>query len=121
MRATLSINQLKQHNMTKFKWSFSRTYSNFNVGEKKLYFTSATWYRSTRADIFRKKGSACNFIKKETLAEVFSYEFCEISKNTFSYITPLVAASADSLPVVLIFSFGVKEEYNPVKDMFVSS
>ena len=24
-----------------------------------------------------------NFIKKETLAHVFSYEFCEISKNTF--------------------------------------
>ena len=27
---------------------------------------------------------ACNFIKKETLAQVFSYEFCEISKNTLS-------------------------------------
>ena len=26
---------------------------------------------------------ACNFIKKETLAQVFSYEFCQISKNTF--------------------------------------
>ena len=38
---------------------------------------------------------ACNFIKKETLAQVFSCEFCEISKNTFSYRTPLVAASAD--------------------------
>ena len=29
------------------------------------------------------------FIKKETMAQVFSYEFCEISKNTFSYKTPL--------------------------------
>ena len=38
-------------------------------------------------------GLACNFIKKETLAQVFSYEFCEISKNTFYYRTPLVAAS----------------------------
>ena len=28
-------------------------------------------------------GKACNFIKKETLAQMFSYEFCEISKNTF--------------------------------------
>ena len=27
---------------------------------------------------------ACNFIKKETLAQVFSCEFCKISKNTFS-------------------------------------
>ena len=26
---------------------------------------------------------ACNFIKKETLAWMFSFEFCEISKNTF--------------------------------------
>ena len=26
---------------------------------------------------------ACNFIKKETLAQVFSCEFCEISKDTF--------------------------------------
>ena len=25
----------------------------------------------------------CNFIKKETLAQVFSCDFCEISKNTF--------------------------------------
>ena len=29
-------------------------------------------------------GPACSFIKKETLAQVFSCEFCEISKNTFS-------------------------------------
>ena len=26
---------------------------------------------------------ACNFIKKATLTQVFSCEFCEISKNTF--------------------------------------
>ena len=38
-------------------------------------------------------GGACNFIKKETLAQVFSCEFCEISKNTFFHRTPLVAAS----------------------------
>ena len=36
---------------------------------------------------------ASNFIKKETLAQVFSCEFCETSKNTFFYRTPLVAAS----------------------------
>ena len=47
--------------------------------------------RSSRPDVF---GGACNFIKKETLAQVFSSEFCKISKNTFFYRTPLVAASA---------------------------
>ena len=28
---------------------------------------------------------ACNFIKKDTLAQVFYFEFCEISKNTFFF------------------------------------
>ena len=36
---------------------------------------------------------ACNFIKKETLAKVFSCEFFKISRNTFLHRTPLVAAS----------------------------
>ena len=33
---------------------------------------------------------------KETLAQVFSYEFCKISKNTFSNRTPPVATSVKS-------------------------
>ena len=32
----------------------------------------------------RQRPQTCNFIKKETLAQVFSCEFCEISKTTFS-------------------------------------
>ena len=31
-----------------------------------------------------RKPQGCNFIKKEILAQVFSCEFIEISKNTFS-------------------------------------
>ena len=42
-------------------------------------------------DVLQKK--VCNFIKKETLAQVFPCEFCEISKNTFFHRTPSVAAS----------------------------
>ena len=38
-------------------------------------------------------GLACNFVKKESLAQVFSCEFSGISKNTFFYRTPQVAAS----------------------------
>ena len=38
----------------------------------------------------------CNFIKKETLAQVLSCQLCEISGNTVYYKSPLVAAS-DSL------------------------
>ena len=37
--------------------------------------------------------SIINFIKKEALTQVFSCEFCKISKNAFFYRTPLVAAS----------------------------
>ena len=33
-----------------------------------------------------------NFVEKETLAQVFSWEFYEISKNIFFYRTPSVAA-----------------------------
>ena len=33
--------------------------------------------------LIKLQGEACNFIKKETLAHVFSCEFCGISKNTF--------------------------------------
>ena len=39
------------------------------------------------------EAEACNFIKKETLTQVFSCDFCEIAKNTFSYRTTPVAAS----------------------------
>ena len=36
---------------------------------------------------------ACNFIKTETLAPVLTCKIGEITKNTFFYRTPLVAAS----------------------------
>ena len=36
---------------------------------------------------------ACNFIEKETLAQVLSCEFCEISQNTFFTKHPWTSAS----------------------------
>ena len=39
------------------------------------------------------RAQACNFIKKESLVQVFSCEYCEISKNTFVYRIPLVVGS----------------------------
>ena len=39
---------------------------------------------------------------KKSEAQVFSCEFCGISKNAFSYRTPLVAASEHSLRMFLI-------------------
>ena len=42
--------------------------------------------------LVKLQASGLQFIKNETLAQVFSYEFCEISKKTFFYRAPLVAA-----------------------------
>ena len=39
--------------------------------------------------------SACNFIKKETPAPVFSSEYCKRFKNSFLHRTPPVAASVN--------------------------
>ena len=50
---------------------------------------------------------ASNFIKKETLVQVFSCEICEISKNTSFYRTPLVAAS--------VLTRNLEQELNYVK------
>ena len=42
---------------------------------------------STRVSFLRKLQAS--IFKKETLTQMFSCEFCEISKNAFSYGTPL--------------------------------
>ena len=70
--------------------------------------------RSSRPEVFCRKGVLRNFakstgkhlchslffnkvagLKKEALAQVFSCEFCEISKSIFFYRTPPVAVSAN--------------------------
>ena len=56
---------------------------------KKVFLENSKIQRKTPVP----ESQAYNFIKKETLAQVFSCEFCEISKNTFSYKAPPVAAS----------------------------
>ena len=38
-------------------------------------------------------GSACSYIKKGTLEQVFSCEFCETSNNTFLLIVKLIVFS----------------------------
>ena len=43
--------------------------------------------------LIKLQAYAWNFNKKESLAQVFFCEFCEISKNTYFYRTPSVAAS----------------------------
>ena len=61
---------------------------------KTMIKTEAVVWRWSVEKVFLEKcPQACNFIKKEILAQVFSCEFCKISKKTFFYRTPPVAAS----------------------------
>ena len=46
--------------------------------------------------LIKLQAEVCNFIKKGTLAQVYSSEFYEISRNIFSYKTSPLAASARS-------------------------
>ena len=57
---------------------------------------------------------ACNLIKKEALAQVFSYELCEISKNTFSYRSLQEAAS---FPANYSKLFRVPNRVHPIKHL----
>ena len=59
-----------------------------------LEISKNLWEYTCARVSFLIKLQACKFIKKETLAQLFSREFCEISKNTFSYRAPPVAASS---------------------------
>ena len=44
--------------------------------------------------LIKLQAEPCNFIKKETLAQVFSSEFCEICMEYFFHRTPPATASA---------------------------
>ena len=51
--------------------------------------------------LIKLQASPCNFVKKANLAQVFSCEFWETSKSTFSYWTSLVAASGSKKAIIL--------------------
>ena len=53
---------------------------------------------ATRGVLYKK---ARNFIKKDTLAQVFCCEFCEMVKNTFSYRTLPGDSSNDKILLVV--------------------
>ena len=54
-------------------------------------------------------------IKKDSLVQVFSCEFCKISKNTFSYRKPPVVSS-----VVVIIRFDVDALRNVIDQVFTA-
>ena len=80
LRDILSISFLKKLRPPIYKWQLE------NTCVRVSFLIKLQKYRL----------QACNFIKKEMVAQMFSCESCEIFKITFSYRTPLTAASADT-------------------------
>ena len=72
-----------------------------------------------RLFLIKSQALVCNFIKKETLAQVFSCEFCKISKNTF-FIEHIrvsdcfrlysLKTSENQSRIFLLFSEGIERE-----------
>ena len=69
----------------------------------------------------QKQSSQPLTLLKKTLLQVFSYEFCEISKNTFSNRTPPVVASERwkiGKPITLQRTFFTQVTGNRVSDHY---
>ena len=72
-------------------------------------FTKFTGKHRRQGPFFNKKTSkapACNVIKKETLSQAFSCEFCKISKNNFftEHFRP-TASGDEQLPNDLVYIY----------------
>ena len=58
----------------------SKEINHYNLRHPSLFIVPPVYCTSS---LLYCRSQACNFIKKETPVQVFSCEFCEISKNTF--------------------------------------
>ena len=84
---------------------------------KKVYLKIHKIHKKTPA--LGSQTKACNFIKKGTLPQVFSCEFCEISKNTFFTEHLRATASVDTYKATywLLISRTATEKLNK-KNMY---
>ena len=67
--------------------------------------------------LWKKVPEACNFIKNEALAQVFSCEFCEISKNNFFTEHLPTTASRENLKTAI---FKKEQKILHVVNTFIS-
>ena len=74
-----------------------------NIFEKLLEEVILEISQNSQKSTCAKVSFLINFIKKEALAQMFSCELCEISKNTFFYRTPAVAASYFEIVIIRNF------------------
>ena len=64
-------------------WVLNRSFTLYKILYTLTHFSPVLHFIQKPVICFAVQASVCNFIKKETLEQVFSCEFCEISKNTF--------------------------------------
>ena len=72
--------------------------------KKLLLNISQNWQLNNCARVLffvKLQAKTCNFIKKETLTQVFFCEFYEIFRNNFFHKAPLAAASVMSSLITL--------------------
>ena len=68
-------------------WSFSGEKQNICFTTLSHYSEKCGYEKQPPEVFCKKKAPPATLLKKETLAQVFSCEFCEISKNNFSQNT----------------------------------
>ena len=119
--------------------NFSNSFCSHYITKTIIYFQwiEMSHYGSSRPRVFCKKSILENFakfrpkhtyhshvyIKKETLAEVFSCEFCEISeifKSNLFYRTPPLAASVILLLYMLCYSQTCSQKQDFFENIFLS-
>ena len=83
---------------------------------------AVSWRCSYKFRKIHRKTPVPGSQKKKTLAQVVYCEFCEISKNTFSYRTPPVAASESMLifKKSLLFRFTWKNLFLWIMQIYMS-
>ena len=91
LKVWLSVSSIKKDalkNFAKFKGKHLCQSLFFNKVADLLKISQNSQENTCARVFFDKKESLSFFLKKESLAQVFSCEFCEIFKNTFFYRTP---------------------------------
>ena len=98
-----SVGKIVLRNFTKFKGKHLC---------QSLFFNKVARLRPATLleKIPRHRCQVCSFIKKETLTQVFSSDFCKISKNTFFIEHLCTTASVCIFNLPLIFSVLIENE-----------
>ena len=80
------------------------TFHALSICDETFHLKVRIIFKSNCTEVFSPEvPEACNFIKKQTLAQLFPSEFWEIFKNTFFHKAPLVAASLFSASLLIIY------------------